>query len=44
MTGLKEEKKKKKHQYKLNQKRKEKYCKYICKVIGKKRIYVKGFK
>ena len=41
MTGLKEEEKKKKSS--TNSKKKKKYCKYICKVIGKKKNICKGF-
>ena len=40
MTGLKEEKKRKVVQ---TQKKKKKYCKYICKVIGEKRNICKRF-
>ena len=41
MTGLKEEKKKKK--VVRTQPKKKKYCKYICKVIGKKKNICKMF-
>ena len=42
MTSLKEEEEKKKEQYELK-KKKKKYCKYICKVIGKKGNICKMF-
>ena len=46
MTGLKEEeeeKKKKKSSTNSTKKKKKKYCKYICKVIGKKKNICKMF-
>ena len=47
MTGLKEEeeekKKKKVVQTQTEKKKKKKYCKYICKVIGKKGNICKRF-
>ena len=43
MAGLKEEKKKKKKKSNTNSTKKKKYCKYICKVIGKKMNICKRF-